>query len=162
MPPKQRGSDCSLSIRLSGVLAHLYVLLYHTQVNTPPCLFHSYCHPSSWRFHRKTCINVVSDSCICHGTKHIIIVLQVPKKESLPSDEDLSKEVVSVLSGVDVLEFNIKMLMKHLSKLSWSWFCSVCSGQPSCVCIALCLQARPGGNIALLRTCLQMPSTRWI
>lgn len=50
-------------------------------------------------------------------------MLQVPKKERLPSDEDLSKEVVNVLSGVDVLEFNIKMLMKHLSKP-----CSVCSG----------------------------------
>lgn len=46
-------------------------------------------------------------------------VLQVPSKESLPSDEELAKEVVSVLSGVNVLEFNIKMLMKHLSKLSY-------------------------------------------
>ena len=45
-----------------------------------------------------------------------IDVLQVPSKESLPSDEELAKEVVSVLSGVNVLEFNIKMLMKHLSK----------------------------------------------
>ncbi|KAL3135074.1 hypothetical protein ABBQ32_008019 [Trebouxia sp. C0010 RCD-2024] len=43
------------------------------------------------------------------------LLAMVPKKESLPSDEDLSKEVVSVLSGVDVLEFNIKMLMKHLN-----------------------------------------------
>lgn len=46
----------------------------------------------------------------------LVIALQVPSKESLPSDEDLAKEVVSVLSGVNVLEFNIKMLMKHLSK----------------------------------------------
>ena len=46
--------------------------------------------------------------------------LQVPSKESLPSDEELAKEVVSVLSGVNVLEFNIKMLMKHLSKHPWA------------------------------------------
>ena len=48
----------------------------------------------------------------------IVNVLQVPSKESLPSDEELAKEVVSVLNGVNVLEFNIKMLMKHLSKHS--------------------------------------------
>lgn len=47
-----------------------------------------------------------------------VILLQVPSKESLPSDEELAKEVISVLSGVNVLEFNIKMLMKHLSKHS--------------------------------------------
>ena len=43
-------------------------------------------------------------------------VAQVPSKQSLPSDKELAQEVVSVLSGVNVLEFNIKMLMKHLSK----------------------------------------------
>ena len=55
--------------------------------------------------------------CLPWRKRHVVIVLQVAKKECLPSDEDLSKEVVNVLSGVDVLEFNIKMLMKHLSKL---------------------------------------------
>ena len=45
-------------------------------------------------------------------------VLQVPGKEGMPNDEELAKEVVTVLSGVNVLEFNIKMLMKHLSKYS--------------------------------------------
>ena len=55
--------------------------------------------------------------CLPWRKRHDVTVLQVPKKGSLPSDEDLSKEVVNVLSGVDVLEFNIKMLMKHLSKL---------------------------------------------
>lgn len=43
------------------------------------------------------------------------LVAMVPRKNSLPSDDDLAKEVVNVLSGVDVLEFNIKMLMKHLN-----------------------------------------------
>lgn len=58
---------------------------------------------------------------VCFATAQNIyshyLVLQVPRKNSLPSDDDLAKEVVNVLSGVDVLEFNIKMLMKHLSKL---------------------------------------------
>ncbi|KAL3162696.1 hypothetical protein ABBQ38_008738 [Trebouxia sp. C0009 RCD-2024] len=40
---------------------------------------------------------------------------QVPLTERLPSDEDLSKEVVNVLSGVDVFKFNVNMLMKHLN-----------------------------------------------
>ena len=42
--------------------------------------------------------------------------LQVPKKKKLPSEKTLQKEIVQTLSGVNVLEFNIKMLMKHLSK----------------------------------------------
>lgn len=41
----------------------------------------------------------------------------VPLTESLPSDEDLSREIVNVLSGVDVFQFNIDMLMQCLSKL---------------------------------------------
>lgn len=53
-------------------------------------------------------------------------MLQVTSKESLPSDEDLAKEVVSVLSGVNVLEFNIKMLMKHLSKHCHTLFVRTC------------------------------------
>ena len=43
--------------------------------------------------------------------------LQVPKKKRLPSEITLQQEIVQTLSGVDVLEFNIKMLMHHLSKL---------------------------------------------
>lgn len=67
---------------------------------------------------------------VCFATAQNIdsdyLVLQVPKKNSLPSDDDLAKEVVNVLSGVDVLEFNIKMLMKHLSKLflCMAWHCA--------------------------------------
>lgn len=51
-----------------------------------------------------------------------MIAPQVPHKDSLPSDEELAKEVVRVLSGVNVLEFNIKMLMKDLSKHSCASF----------------------------------------
>lgn len=40
--------------------------------------------------------------------------------QSMPDDEELKKEVLAVLKGVDVQEFNIKMLMNSLSKLS-SW-----------------------------------------
>ncbi|KAL0021164.1 hypothetical protein WJX77_006655 [Trebouxia sp. C0004] len=40
----------------------------------------------------------------------------VPKKKKLPSEKTLQKEIVQTLSGVDVLEFNIKMLMKHLNE----------------------------------------------
>ena len=36
----------------------------------------------------------------------------------MPDDEELKKEVLAVLKGVDVQEFNIKMLMSSLSKLS--------------------------------------------
>ena len=38
--------------------------------------------------------------------------------QSMPDDEELKKEVLAVLKGVDVQEFNIKMLMNSLSKLS--------------------------------------------
>ena len=40
----------------------------------------------------------------------------MPKKGKVPTEEELQKEIVKVLNGVNVLEFNIKMLMKHLSK----------------------------------------------
>lgn len=39
----------------------------------------------------------------------------VPKKGKVPTEEELQKEIVKVLNGVNVLEFNIKMLMKHLN-----------------------------------------------
>ena len=42
--------------------------------------------------------------------------LQVPKKKKLPSEKTLQQEIVQTLSGVNVLEFNIKMLMQHLSE----------------------------------------------
>jgi len=42
--------------------------------------------------------------------------LQVPKKKKLPSEKTLQQEIVQTLSGVNVLEFNIKMLMQHLSQ----------------------------------------------
>ncbi|KAL3135052.1 hypothetical protein ABBQ32_007998 [Trebouxia sp. C0010 RCD-2024] len=41
----------------------------------------------------------------------------VPLTESLPSDEDLSREIVNVLSGVDVFQFNIDMLMQCLNAM---------------------------------------------
>ncbi|KAL0045693.1 hypothetical protein WJX82_001892 [Trebouxia sp. C0006] len=40
----------------------------------------------------------------------------VPKKKKLPSEKTLQQEILQTLSGVNVLEFNIKMLMQHLNE----------------------------------------------
>lgn len=85
--------------------------------------------------------------------KVLEIALQVPSKESLPSDEDLAKEVVSVLSGVNVLEFNIKMLMKHLSKHFCTLFANV-SWFGAVTCLTSIFSK------ALIAVCLQMVNTR--
>ena len=53
---------------------------------------------------------------VCHKQTAWMTALQVPKKKKLPSEKTLQQEIVQTLSGVNVLEFNIKMLMAHLSK----------------------------------------------
>lgn len=40
----------------------------------------------------------------------------VATKPKAPTEEELENEIVQTLSGVNVLEFNIKMLMKHLNE----------------------------------------------
>ena len=49
-------------------------------------------------------------------------------KHKAPTEDELEKEIVHTLSGVNVLEFNIKMLMKHLSRwLLLIMTCIVCN-----------------------------------
>lgn len=84
----------------------------------PTCLAGSTVrHPRSNRVYLRTCISGCRGLYLPWRTTHVVTFRQVPLTERLPSDEDLSKEVVNVLSGVDVFKFNVNMLMKHLSKL---------------------------------------------
>lgn len=68
-----------------------------------------------------------------------MMALQVPKKKKLPSEKTLQQEIVQTLSGVNVLEFNIKMLMKHLSKPCTS----LLQGLPFAFYLALHQEALP-------------------
>ena len=53
--------------------------------------------------------------CVLDSTDKAFLPVQATKPKA-PSEEELEKEIVQTLSGVNVLEFNIKMLMKHLSE----------------------------------------------
>ena len=65
---------------------------------------------------RRTKTKTSLHMCECaHQQTLWMMALQVPKKK-LPSKKTLQQEIVQTLSGVNVLEFNIKMLMQHLSK----------------------------------------------